>query len=388
MKLLMCGLMVISGIIFLTQPALAFPEDNLSSLLSGKILLDANNKEAAWYVYPGDFHRYYLGAPTDAYDIMRNLSLGVSNDNFSKIVSSTPDRLKGLLLLKPEDEAKVYYVNPENKNLVYLAGATSSYNLLRQLSVTVSNQDLETIPIGKIILDASGWEVARTWQYRGWWGAINSDDVPVRARPKNDSARLGTFSRVNKIKILAIRKEGGHIWYQIDGGRYPGAYIDSLFVNAIAQPTADKNLVIPAKVGVGDYWLDVNISKKILTLYQYDKIILLTYIAVGSEKTPTLTGVYNVWLKFKKTRMKGGPPISPHVYNLPNVPWVMYYKGSYSVHGTYWHDNFGTQISAGCTGVTQGDAKFIFELTGPVIGTVNSIYSTKDNPGVLVNNHL
>ena len=85
--------------------------------------------------------------------------------------------------------------------------------------------------------------------------------------------------------------------------------------------------------------------------------------------------------------MTGAPPLATHVYDLPDVPWVMYYKGSYSVHGTYWHDNFGSQRSAGCTNVTQGDAKFIFNLTSPDIGTLNSVRSTINNPGVVVNNH-
>jgi lipoprotein-anchoring transpeptidase ErfK/SrfK len=114
---------------------------------------------------------------------------------------------------------------------------------------------------------------------------------------------------------------------------------------------------------------------------------MATYIAVGDVKSPTISGAYNVWLKMKKTRMTGAPPLATHVYDLPDVPWVMYYKGSYSVHGTYWHDNFGSQRSAGCTNVTQGDAKFIFDLVNPVIGNLDSIRSTAENPGTVVNNH-
>ena len=87
-------------ILFIAYPVFAFPESNLSNQLSGRILLDVNNKGEAWYVYPGDLHRYYLGRPADAYVIMRNLSLGISNSKFSEVASSTPDRLKGMILLK------------------------------------------------------------------------------------------------------------------------------------------------------------------------------------------------------------------------------------------------------------------------------------------------
>lgn len=85
--------------------------------------------------------------------------------------------------------------------------------------------------------------------------------------------------------------------------------------------------------------------------------------------------------------MKGAPPIATHVYDLLDVPWVMYYKDSYSLHGTYWHDDFGTQRSAGCTNMTIGDAKYIFEKTRPTIGNLSSYFSTLENPGMVVNNH-
>jgi len=387
MKLFKSGLIIAFFTLFLVAPVWAFPEDNLSSLLNGRILLDVDNKGEAWYVYPGDFHRYYLGTPSDAYGIMRNLSLGVTNDNFFKIASSTPDKFKGLILLKVEDVGKAYYVNPVNKSLTYMADAAGAFDIMRQFALGITSKDLQTIPVGKIVLNDAGQQMNREWQYLGWWGRVNESYAPVMVETRNDSKRVGTLFIGNKIKILAIKKGGGHIWYQIDGGQYPGVYIDSLFVSAIAQPAPEKELVIPTKVKPGDYWVDVDISKKVLVLYKYDQVVMATYISVGMKETPTIFGVYNVWLKMKKTRMTGAPPIATHAYDLPDVPWVMYYQGSYSIHGTYWHDDFGTQRSAGCTNITQGDAKFIFDLTGPKIGDQNSIRSTVGNPGVIISNH-
>jgi len=372
----------------MVAPVMASYEDNLSSLLSGKILLDVSNNGEAWYVYPGDFHRYYLGTPNDAYDIMRNLSLGISNDNFFKIVTSTPDRFKGLILLKPEDAGKAYYVNPFDKSLVYMASASDAWSIMRQFSLGISAKDLQTIPIGKIILNDTGQQISRTWQYLGWWGKINKNYVPVMLEPKNDSKKLGTFFVSNTIKVLDIKKDDiGQLWYQIDGGQYPGAYVNSVFVSAIPQPAPAKEIVIPDKVIPGDYWVDVNISRNVLTLYKNDQVVMATYVSSGVNESPTITGVYNVWFKLDKTRMKGSPPVATHFYDLVDVPWTMYYKGSFSVHGTYWHDNFGTQRSAGCTNVTIGDAKFIFDLTNPKMGTLNSIRSTIDNPGAVISNH-
>ena len=373
--------------ICVASPAFAFPDDNFSSLLSGKILLDVDNHGEAWYVYPGDFHRYYLGTSVDAYGIMRNLSLGVSNDDFAKIISSTTDRFKGLILLKPEDLGKAYYVNPTDKSIIYIANAADAFYIMRKFSFGITNENLKTIPIGKIIIDSSGVQSSREWQNLGWWGRVNTNYIPVMEEPNGSSKRLGTFFVNNKIKVLKMQKGDGRVWYKIDGGQYPGGFVDSQFINAIAQPAPEKELAIPSKVAIGDYWTDLNISKKVLTLYKYDQPVMSTYVSTGMKETPTILGAYNVWYKINKIRMRGAPPLATHVYDLPNVPWVMFYKGSYSLHGTYWHDDFGTQRSSGCTNLTQGDAKYIYELTNPSMGGSTSVFSTIKNPGMVVNNH-
>ena len=387
MKILKLSLVVAILLICFAGPVLAFPDDNLSSLLSGKILLDVDNHGEAWYIYPGDFHRYYLGTPADAYGIMRNLSLGVSNDDFVKIASSTADRFKGLILLKPEDLGKVYYVNPEDKSITYIANATDAFYTMNKFSLGITNENLKTIPIAKIILDDSGIQVSREWQNLGWWGRINANYVPVMEGPSLVSKKLGNLFVNNRIKVLDIQKGDGFVWYKIDGGQYFGGFIDSRSVNAIAQPAPDKEAVIPSMVAAGYYWTDLNLTKKVLTVYKYDQPVMSTYVSPGMPLTPTILGSYKVWYKINKIRMRGAPPIATHVYDLANVPWVMFYKGSYSLHGTYWHDDFGSLKSSGCTNLTQGDSKFIYDISIPNMDGANSVYATIDNPGMVINNH-
>ena len=77
-----------------------------------------------------------------------------------------------------------------------------------------------------------------------------------------------------------------------------------------------------------------------------------------------------------------------YVYDLADVPHVLFYEGSYAIHGTYWHDKFGSQQSAGCTNMTQGDAAFIFDKVNPLLKPgESSVLSSKDNPGAVVHNH-
>ncbi len=51
----------------------------------GKILLQVEGNGEAWYVNPEDNKRYFLGRPTDAFQVMRRLGLGISNRDFGEL---------------------------------------------------------------------------------------------------------------------------------------------------------------------------------------------------------------------------------------------------------------------------------------------------------------
>jgi hypothetical protein len=209
------------------------------------------------------------------------------------------------------------------------------------------------------------------FKYLGWWGQINSDGVAVRKGFAATSDKIGTLSSANRVKVVkevfGDWVDGKNLWYQIDGGVYPGAYVFSDYVTPMAQPEPPETFTVPDGVKTGEKWIDVDLTKKILTLFDYDKPAFATFISPGREENPTRTGTYRIWYKLVKARMQGGPPLHKYKYDLKNIPWVMYYNYDYAIHGTYWHDRFGTQQSAGCTNMTQGDAKFIFDNTLPQI---------------------
>ena len=57
--------------------------------------------------------------------------------------------------------------------------------------------------------------------------------------------------------------------------------------------------------------------------------------------------------------MRGGTP-GVDYYDLPNVPWTMFFYQGYAIHGTYWHTNFGTRMSHGCVNMPLGAAEFTY----------------------------
>jgi lipoprotein-anchoring transpeptidase ErfK/SrfK len=48
-------------------------------------------------------------------------------------------------------------------------------------------------------------------------------------------------------------------------------------------------------------------------------------------------------------------------YYLPDVPYSMFFYKGYSLHGTYWHSNFGTPMSHGCVNMVTSDAAWVYE---------------------------
>ena len=60
-------------------------DDNFSGGQKGKIFLQVERNGEAWYVNPVDMKRYFLGRPADAFQVMRNLGLGISDNDFDSM---------------------------------------------------------------------------------------------------------------------------------------------------------------------------------------------------------------------------------------------------------------------------------------------------------------
>lgn len=61
-------------------------DNDFTAEQKGKIFLQVESHGEAWYVNPRDGMRHYLGRPVDAFNIMRNLGLGISNKDFDKLI--------------------------------------------------------------------------------------------------------------------------------------------------------------------------------------------------------------------------------------------------------------------------------------------------------------
>ena len=88
----------------------------------------------------------------EAYNIMRLLGVGITNKDFDKLESSKKEALKhkGKIFLKVESKGEAYYVNYDGV-LYYLKNGTEAYNVMRQLGLGITNNDLSKIKINQPI---------------------------------------------------------------------------------------------------------------------------------------------------------------------------------------------------------------------------------------------
>lgn len=136
-------------------------------------------------------------------------------------------------------------------------------------------------------------------------------------------------------------------------------------------------------------WIEVDLSEQKLIAHEGDGIFLETKVSTGLPWTPTPTGVFHIWIKLRATKMEGGQ--GKYYYYLPNVPYVMFFgneqipnwKG-YGLHGTYWHDDFGTPHSHGCVNLPTAIAKELYYWTTPFLGEKSVVYSNDENPGTMI----
>ena len=138
-----------------------------------------------------------------------------------------------------------------------------------------------------------------------------------------------------------------------------------------------------------DKHIYVDLATQKLYAYQDGKEIMSFLISSGKwGRTPT--GDFTVWVKLRYTTMSGGSSATGTYYNLPNVPYVMFFyndevsKGrGFSLHGTYWHNNFGHPMSHGCVNLRVEDAEKLYYWTNPPLKG-NTTYADNDNPGTQI----
>jgi len=183
-------------------------DQNLTNRLKGYILLQVQASGEAWYLEPLSGEKYYLKDGPTAFEILRKFGLGITNTDLNKIpvgiekrfsdtdtdadgLSDTleesldtdpknPDsdsdgykdgieiqnnynptktgmmtidtnlanRLKGKIVLQVQSLGQAWYINPQDGKRYYLKDGPAAYQIMKFLSLGISNNDLRKIAVG------------------------------------------------------------------------------------------------------------------------------------------------------------------------------------------------------------------------------------------------
>lgn len=181
----------------------------------------------------------------------------------------------------------------------------------------------------------------------GWVLDTMCTSVAPGVQQDCETGRLVTrFERVNLFSYVV--HDDGWRWYMVG----PDQWIEQ---RVIAKP-----VIAERPEGIEGRWVSVDLYEQVLVAYENDTPVFTTVISTGLPGTETTEGVFRVWAALPNDRMSGATG-APNAYDLSGVPWVQYFDNSISLHGTYWHNNFGYRRSRGCVNLSISDSRWLFE---------------------------
>jgi lipoprotein-anchoring transpeptidase ErfK/SrfK len=100
--------------------------------------------------------------------------------------------------------------------------------------------------------------------------------------------------------------------------------------------------------------IEIDLSEQRLSAWEGNRRVYSSRISTGKRSTPTPIGRFQITSKYRTHRMRG------RGYDIPDVPYAMYFYGGYAIHGAYWHNRFGTPVSHGCVNLPVAQARKLY----------------------------
>jgi hypothetical protein len=201
----------------------------------------------------------------------------------------------------------------------------------------------------------------------GWVLLPTRPSAVPGTKPDPNTPMLDRYARVN---IFATVTVGDWNWYLVGPGQW------------LEQRRVARVLPVNRPVGVKGRWVSVDLYEQVLVAYEDDQMVFATMISSGLPRPQwgTNKGLFRIWARMTSTRMSGAFG-RPDYYNLPDVPWVMYFDHAIALHGAYWHDGFGFRHSHGCVNMSVTDAHWLYDWTsGFYADAWVYVYSSGEGP--------
>jgi len=234
-----------------------------------------------------------------------------ASDTSKKYLSATPITItyndKSWVADLNKIASWISYAAEGDKLVVNLDISNFTNQIAREVEVAAKDREIE---------DGTGKVIAEGQDGRGIDGKILTGQVK--------SALEAGKSATIALPVFDIPRGEKTVYPHAQPGRYEGRYID------------------------------INLSEQTLYAYEGSNQVNSFLVSTGKRGYGTPTGEFHIYGKDRYALMDGED------YYLPNVPFVSWFYGDYSIHGTYWHHNFGHVMSHGCVNASISDAEWIF----------------------------
>ena len=173
------------------------------------------------------------------------------------------------------------------------------------------------------------------------------------------------YGTTHWITALVADKRDGSAWYRAyDAATKVYYYVRPEWTHLFSQ---DEVASLSPQVSENGKHIEIYLDRQLLLAYEWDVLVYTARVATGRKNYETPTGWFHTFHKRPTYHMYGGAD-EFSVFDLPGVPWDSYItENGVALHGTYWHNDFGTPHSHGCINMAIQDAKWVFRWTLPAV---------------------
>jgi lipoprotein-anchoring transpeptidase ErfK/SrfK len=205
-------------------------------------------------------------------------------------------------------------------------------------------------------------------------GALGEVSVPYTDAREEPNANTKVVYRLyyettHWIEASAIDPADGSIWYYLLDDKFQQYYyVPAKHIRLI--PESELTPLSP-DIPAAEKLVEVRLDDQLVLAYERGQLVFATRASTGGIlRSGTYTTPTGNFLTFHKrpTRHMATGDITASGFDLPGVPWVLYITESgISLHGTYWHNDYGRPHSHGCINLTPQAAKWLFRWTTPAV---------------------
>lgn len=314
---------IIIIIILFSIPCLLRAQTGLSQRLAGKILLQVESHGEAWYVNPADSKKYYLGKPEDAFNLMRNLSIGITNQNLEKFPiglikyddedndndgltnrfenaigtdienndtdgDGYSDKLeiennhnplnnssfivdenfalnnKGKIFLQTEQNGEAWYIKPEDSKRYYLGRPADAFFIMKNFGLGILNSNLNKITTGYYLNPVPPVPpICTTCSKSEAQKTISAAATAIRAKNKTDlvSAMIPEMKQLAEYTLNFLDDEGRLLLGNILSGSKKTSSTDNevIFTNEVDFMGDKVKVDFKVEKQADDSWLLANL---------------------------------------------------------------------------------------------------------------------------------